>query len=69
MVEKHFKIALYLLSTVMCFMVDFNLIGALIVKDIPWIIDNWLKEGWVIVIPFFILVNYIMIFKHKWMKL
>ena len=69
MVEKHFKIVLYLLCAVMSIIIDFNVIGALIIKDINWIINNWLKDAWVILVPYIIVVNYITVFKYKWAKI
>lgn len=68
-IERDFKFVLYLLCIIMSIIIDFNVIGALIIKDIDWIINNWLKDAWIVLIPYFVIVHYIAIFKYKWMRI
>jgi len=49
--EKDVAFALYVLTLGLIFIFNFNLIGALIVKDWQWILDNWICGESMFILP------------------
>lgn len=65
-IKKDIVSAFWVIALVISLILNFNFIGALIVKDYNWIMDNWLCDIGIILLPaYYIAVHYVLIFGYK----
>lgn len=59
-------ITLWIFCISMSFMLNFNFIGAIIIKDWNWIMKNWFYDINVFTLPlFYIIIHYFLITNYK----
>jgi hypothetical protein len=67
--SKGLSLSIWIMSIILSVALNFNLVGALIIKDWNWIMNNWLSDIGLFLTPIvYIIVHFVLIFGYKNIK-